>query len=125
MSTSPIDPKIGRCQHCQQIRPVFHHDGKFDNGDDLWDAPYPPYWGTTGAWLCVRDYSAAELARENRATFHVEHELEVWFWRERMGHGPMNARIWTTGGELLTQADQDLKTCEEIWAASQAADEPA
>lgn len=114
---SALNPTVGRCQHCQQVRPVFHHDRTFDNGEPIWDTPYPPYWATTGAWLCVRDYSAAETARVTGRTFHVEHELEVWFWRERTGHGPMNARIWMAGTELLTQADRDLKTCEAILAA--------
>jgi hypothetical protein len=108
--------RVGRCQHCQQIRPVFHHDRKHDNGEPLWDTPYPPYWPTTGAWLCARDYSAAETARVNGLSFHVEHDLEVWFWRE---NNPI--RIFTPDSEVLTQADTDLKTCEAILAATKEA----
>lgn len=108
-------PKVGRCQHCQQIRPVFHLDAKFDNGEPIWTTPYPKCWMTTGAWLCVRDYSAAETARVNGRTFHVEHDLEVWPWFAA------KTRIFTAGGEVLTQADQDLKTCKAILAATEEA----
>jgi hypothetical protein len=110
--------KVGRCQHCQQIRPIWHYDGKYDNGEDIWDTPYPEYWPTTGAWLCARDWSAAETARVNGLPFHVEHDLEVWFWRENSG---WPGRIFTPDGELLTQSDQDLKTCEAILAATEEA----
>lgn len=106
-------PKVGRCQHCQQIRPVFHLDAKFDNGEPIWDTPYPEYWPTTGAWLCVRDYSAAETARVNGLTFHVEHDLEVWPWNAA------KIRTFTPDGELLTQGDKDLKTCEAILALTE------
>jgi hypothetical protein len=114
VSSSAVDPAVGRCQHCQQIRPVFHLDAKFDNGEPIWDTPYPEHWPTTGAWLCVRDYSAAETARVNGRTFPVEHELEVWFWREGR-----TSRIWTEDREVLTEADEDLKTCKAIMAATQ------
>ena len=106
-------PKVGRCQHCQQIRPVFHHDGKYDNGEDIWATPYPDYWPTRGAWLCARDYSAAETARVNGLTFHVEHDLEVWPWKAA------KLRLFTPDGEVLTQADKDLKTCEAILALTE------
>ena len=106
-------PAVGRCQHCQQIRPVFHLDGKFDNGEPVWSTPYSEYWPKTGAWLCARDYSAAETARVNGLTFHVEHDLEVWFWREN------KIRTFTPDGEVLTQADRDLQTCEAILAATE------
>lgn len=103
--------KIGRCQHCAQIRPVFHYDLRHDNGDHIWAEPYPPYWMTTGAWLCARDWSAAETCRINGRSFHVEHNLEVEYWRENSG---WPGRIFTPDGELLTQADQDLATCNAI-----------
>lgn len=106
-------PEVGRCQHCQQIRPVFHHDATFDNGEPIWDTPYPEYWIATGAWLCARDYSAAETARVNGLTFHVEHDLEVWPWNAA------RTRIFTPDGEVLTQADKDLKTCEAILATTE------
>lgn len=56
-------PRTGRCQHCQQIRPLFEHDGPGH------------YWGydpADAAWLCARDYSARELAIENDQPFHIE-----------------------------------------------------
>lgn len=109
-------PKVGRCQHCQQIRPVFHYNATYDNGEPIWDTPYPPYWPTTGAWLCARDWSAAETARVNGIPFHVEHDLEVWFWREETA-----VRIFTPDGELLTQGLKDLHTCEAILAATEEA----
>lgn len=99
MSTTP---RVGRCQHCQQIRPVFRW------GDSL----QFPGGRPTGAWLCARDYSAATLADENNQPFHVEHGLEVWPWKAA------KTRIFTPVGELLTQTDEDLKTCEAILAAS-------
>ena len=109
-------PKVGRCQHCQQIRPVFHYDRKFDNGEPIWATPCPEFWIGQGAWLCARDWSAAETCRVNGLTFHVEHDLEVWFWREN------NAiRIFTPDGELLTQGLKDLKTCEAILATTEEA----
>jgi hypothetical protein len=106
------NPTIGRCQHCQQIRPVFHYDHRFDNGDHLWDTPYPDYWPITGAWLCVRDYSAAETARVNGSSFHVDHEIDVWPWRSR------GTRTWFAGEEILTPAQQDLETCNAILNAT-------
>lgn len=112
-------PTIGRCQHCQQVRPVWHHDKKFDNGDSIWDTPYPEYWLTTGAWLCARCYSAAETARVNGLTFHVEHEAEVKFWRCTSPAATIGRIFTPDGGELLTQTDQDLKTCQAIWAVGQ------
>jgi hypothetical protein len=111
-------PKVGRCQHCQQIRPVFHYDAKFDNGEPIWDTPCPEFWIGQGVWLCARDWSAAETCRVNGSTFHVEHDLEVWFWRENSG---WPGRIWAAGREVLTQSDQDLKTCEAILAATEEA----
>jgi hypothetical protein len=107
--------RVGRCQHCQQVRPVFHYDHRHDNGDHIWDQPYPPYWPTTGAWLCARDWSTADTCRANGHSFHVDHEIEVEDWRERRG---WPGRIFTPGGELLTQTDRDLKTCEAILAAT-------
>lgn len=62
-------PRTGRCQHCQQIRPLFEHDGPGH------------YWGydpADAAWLCARDYSARELAIENDQPFHIEHGLIVF-----------------------------------------------
>ncbi|MFF0166742.1 hypothetical protein [Streptomyces prasinus] len=106
--------KVGRCQHCQQIRPVWHYDAKYDNGEDIWATPYPAEdWPWPGAWLCARDWSAAETARVNGLTFHVEHDLEVWFWREGQ------VRIFTPDGELLSQTERDLKTCEAILATTE------
>lgn len=114
MSTSALDPKVGRCQHCQQIRPVFHLDARFDNGEPIWEAPYPVEdWPWPGAWLCVRDYSAAETARVNGLTFRIEHDLEVWFWRE-----DQPIRVFAAGGEVLTQGQQDLRMCHAILAAT-------
>lgn len=105
-------PTIGRCQHCQQIRPVFHHPGKHDNGDHIWSTPYPPYWSEAGAWLCARDYSDAETARVNGLSYYVDHEIDVWPWRS---HG---TRIWMDGQEVLTQAQKDLQTCNAILTAT-------
>jgi hypothetical protein len=96
-------PKVGRCQHCQQIRPVFRW------GDNLQFPGGQP----TGAWLCARDYSAATLADESSQPFHIEYDLEVWPWKAA------KTRIFAAGGELLTQADQDLHTCEAILAATE------
>jgi hypothetical protein len=102
-------PKVGRCQHCEQIRPVFHYDQRRDNGDHIWDEPYPPYWSTTGAWLCARHWSAADTARTNGLSFHVNHELIVWPW-----NAP-KVRTWAGGREHLSQTDRDLQTCRAIW----------
>lgn len=104
--------RVGRCQHCQQVRPVFHYDRQHDNGDDIWTQPYPPYWPTTGAWLCAPDWSAAETCRVNGRSFHVEHDLEVWPWFAS------RPRLFMNGGEVLTAADQDLRTCQAILAAT-------
>ncbi|MFD7868009.1 hypothetical protein [Streptomyces sp. NPDC059783] len=106
------NPAIGRCQHCLQIRPVFHHDLRHDNGDHIWDTPYPADWPATGAWLCARDYSNAETARVNGLTYHVDHEIDVWPWRR---HG---TRIWVGGEEVLSQARRDLNTCNAILQAT-------
>ncbi|MER7788587.1 hypothetical protein [Streptomyces sp. NPDC097640] len=108
-------PKVGRCQHCQQIRPVFRYDAKFDNDEPIWDTPCPEFWIAQGTWLCARDYSAAETARVNGLTFHVEHDLEVWPWKAA------KPRLFTPDGEVLTQADEDLKTCEAILALTEEA----
>jgi hypothetical protein len=107
--------RVGRCQHCEQIRPVFHYDLRHDNGDEIWDQPYPPYWNTTGAWLCARHWSQADTCRINGLSFHVDHELEVWPWNAA------KIRTWANGEEVLTQADRDLQTCRAILAASEGA----
>lgn len=105
--------KVGRCQHCQQVRPVFHYNHTFDNGDPIWAIPYPDEnWPWPGAWLCARDWSDAETSRINGRTFHVEHDLVVF-----AEHEP-RTRVWAYGRELLSQADQDLKTCQAILAAT-------
>jgi hypothetical protein len=96
-------PQVGRCQHCQQVRPVFRW------GDELQFPGGLP----TGAWLCARDYSAATLADENNQPFRIEYDLEVWPWKAA------KTRIFTPDGELLTLADQDLNTCEAILAATE------
>lgn len=114
MSGSALDPTVGRCQHCQQIRPVWYYDNKHDNGEPIWDTPYPAEdWPTTGAWLCARDWSAAETARVNGLAFHVDHLLEVRFWKDNTA-----VRIFASGGELLSQADRDLRACQAILAAT-------
>ena len=62
-------PRTGRCQHCQQVRPLFQHDGELQ------------FWGYNPgdeAWLCARDYSARETAIENDRPFHIEHDLVVF-----------------------------------------------
>ena len=96
-------PQVGRCQHCQQIRPVFRW------GEELQFPGGLP----TGAWLCARDCSAATLANENNQHFRIEYDLEPWPWLAA------KTRTFTPDGELLTQADQDLKTCEAILAADE------
>lgn len=101
-------PHVGRCRHCQQTRPLFRYDLRFDNGDEIWTTPYPPYWGRTGAWLCARDWSAAETARVNGRCFHVEHELVVWSPDTRVA---MEL-------DALARADADLRTCEAILATT-------
>lgn len=102
-------PKVGRCQHCQQVRPVFHYDHKYDNGEPIWAIPYPAEdWPWPGAWLCARDWSDAETCRVNGLPFHVEHDLVVFDEDEP------RTRTWAWGGEVLTQADEDLKTCKAI-----------
>src|SRR5438067_9810112 len=106
-------PKVGRCQHCQQVRPVFHYDATFDNGEPIWSTACPEFWSAQGVWLCARDWSEAETCRVNGRTFHVEHGLEVWPWKAA------KTRIFTPDGEVLTQADRDLNTCEAILAASE------
>lgn len=108
-------PQVGRCQHCQQVRPVFHYDAKFDNGEPIWATPCPEFWIAQGVWLCARDWSEAETCRANGLTFHVEHDLEVWPWNAA------RTRIFTPDGEVLTLADQDLNTCEAILAATEEA----
>ncbi|WP_331723402.1 hypothetical protein [Streptomyces atratus] len=109
------NPAVGRCQHCLQIRPVFHHDLRHDNGDHIWDTPYPEYWKTAGAWLCARDYSAAETARVNGLSYHVDHETDVFPWRY-----PRGIRLWTPEGEVLPQGRRDLQTCNAILTATNA-----
>ncbi|KPC93997.1 hypothetical protein ADL27_16790 [Streptomyces sp. NRRL F-6602] len=106
-------PKVGRCQHCQQIRPVFPYNHTFDNGEPIWTTPCPDFWAAHGVWLCARDWSAAETCRVNGRPFHVEHGLVVF-----AEHAP-RTRIWVGGRELLTQADKDLKTCEAILASTE------
>jgi hypothetical protein len=106
-------PRIGRCQHCQQIRPVFQYTATFDNGEPIWTAPCPEPWTAQRVWLCARDWSAAETCRVNGVTFHVEHGLVVFAADEP------RTRIWAGGRELLTQADEDLNTCEAILAATE------
>lgn len=106
-------PKVGRCQHCQQIRPVFHYDGTFDNGQPIWSTPCPEPWAVHGVWLCARDWSDAETCRINGTTFHVEHGLVVFDEDEP------RTRTWAWGREVLTQADEDLKTCEAILATTE------
>ncbi|CQR59259.1 hypothetical protein [Streptomyces leeuwenhoekii] len=105
-------PRVGRCQHCQQIRPVFLYTATFDNGEPIWTTPCPEYWTAHGVWLCTRDWSEAETCRVNGRTFHVEHGLVVFAENEP------RTRIWAGGGELLTQADEDLNTCKAILAAT-------
>ncbi|WP_329131471.1 hypothetical protein OG552_10290 [Streptomyces sp. NBC_01476] len=109
-----IDPpqEVGRCQHCQQIRPIWHYDLRHDNGDEIWAKPYPPYWMTTGAWLCASDWDAAETCRVQGRAFHVEHELVVF-----AEHEP-RTRTWGPGGEVLTPTQRDLATCKAIYAAT-------
>lgn len=109
--------KVGRCQHCQQVRPVFHYDRTHDNGEPIWDAPYPPYQSTTGAWLCVRDWDGAEAARVNGRSFRVAHDLEVWPWQEA------KPRLFAGGGEVQLEGERDLEICQAILAASSPARE--
>ncbi|WP_405794067.1 hypothetical protein [Streptomyces sp. NBC_01506] len=61
-------PREGRCQHCQQTRPLFKHEGELQ------------YWGYEGptAWLCARDYSAREVAVENGRDIRIERDLIVF-----------------------------------------------
>lgn len=106
--------RVGRCQHCQQIRPVFHYDLRHDNGDHIWSTPYPPYWQWTGAWLCAPDWSRAETCRVNGLPFWVEHELVVFAKDEP------RVRTWAGGREILTRSQQDLATCKAIYAAQSA-----
>lgn len=96
--------KVGRCQHCQQIRPVFHHEGELQ------------FWGydpADAAWLCAHDYSAREVAIENDRPFHIERGLIVF-----AEHEP-RARFFGPDGEILTPSARDLKTCEAILAATE------
>ena len=106
-------PKVGRCQHCQQVRPVFHYTATFDNGEPIWTTPCPEFWIAHGVWLCVRDWSDAETCRATGRTFHVEHGLVVF-----AEHEP-RTRTWAGGREVLSQADEDLTTCEAILAATE------
>ncbi|NUU23327.1 MAG: hypothetical protein HOV68_17720 [Streptomycetaceae bacterium] len=60
-------PRVGRCQHCKQLRPLFHHEGELH------------YWGYDpgdAAWLCAPDYSARETAIDNDQAFSVFHAVE-------------------------------------------------
>lgn len=75
MTTTPArdaihqDGDTGRCQHCQQVRPVFHHEGELQ------------FWGYNpddGAWLCAPDWSARETAINNDQPFHIDRGLIVW-----------------------------------------------
>lgn len=106
--------KVGRCQHCQQIRPVFPYTATFDNGEPIWTTPCPPYWAHHTVWLCARDWSHAETCRANGLTFHIEHGLVVF------AEDQPRTRTWAGGRELLTQADEDLNTCKAILAATEA-----
>jgi hypothetical protein len=59
-------PKTGRCQHCQQIRPLFKHEGELQ------------FWGydpSETAWLCARDHGRREIAIENDRPFHVDYSI--------------------------------------------------
>ncbi|RSN50517.1 hypothetical protein DMH12_24865 [Streptomyces sp. WAC 04229] len=106
--------KVGRCQHCQQTRPVFPYTATFDNGEPIWSTPCPPYWADLTIWLCARDWSNAETARVNGRTFHIEHGLVVF------AEDQPRTRIWAGGRELLTRAEEDLNTCKAILAVTEA-----
>jgi len=95
--------RIGRCQHCQQIRPVWRW------GDSL----QAPGGLPTGAWLCARDYSAATEADVHNRHFHIEYDLVVFAEQEP------RIRTWANGAEVLTPSQQDLATCRAIEAASE------
>jgi hypothetical protein len=107
--------RVGRCQHCQQVRPVFPYDLRYDNGEPIWAEPCPPYWATDGAWLCAPDWSRAETCRVHGRPFHVEHGLVVFD-----EHEP-RTRTWGPDGEILTPAQRDLATCKAICAATEGA----
>ncbi|MFD6691076.1 hypothetical protein ACFWEV_35060 [Streptomyces bacillaris] len=81
-------PRTGRCQHCQQIRPLWRHEGQLQ------------FWGYDpgeAAWLCARDYSAREVAVERDEPFHIEHDL-IAFPEDR----PAQARFYGPDGTELT-----------------------
>lgn len=63
------DGDTGRCQHCQQQRPLFKHEG------ELHDWGFNP---DNAAWLCARDHSARQLAIESGDDIRIEHDLIVW-----------------------------------------------
>lgn len=59
----------GRCQHCEQTRPLFP-----------WSPAPLPWEELPGGWLCARDYSAAKLADDNDRgkDFRLNHDIVVW-----------------------------------------------
>lgn len=63
------DGDTGRCQHCQQTRPLFP-----------WSPAPLPWEELPGGWLCAPDYSRAKLADDNGRgkNFRLEHDLVVW-----------------------------------------------
>lgn len=55
-------PRTGRCQHCEQTRPLYRHDGELQ------------FWGydpSEAAWLCARCWSDRETAIEADDPFHL------------------------------------------------------
>lgn len=60
-------PRIGRCQHCAQFRPLFRHEGELE------------FWGydpEDAAWICARDYNVREAAIENDRPFHINRHIQ-------------------------------------------------
>ncbi|WP_062215682.1 hypothetical protein [Streptomyces sp. NBRC 109706] len=106
--TEPI-PAVGRCQRCQQLRPVWRLDAPAAFWNDA------RYTTPTGAWLCARHYSDATTTHEDGQAYTVEHDLEVFPWET----APL--RVFTPSGEVLTESDRDLAACRAILAATDGA----
>jgi hypothetical protein len=60
-------PRTGRCQHCGQTRPLFHHEGELH------------YWGYNpddAAWLCSPHWQARETAIDNDRHFEINTRIK-------------------------------------------------
>ncbi|GAA0500706.1 hypothetical protein [Streptomyces olivaceiscleroticus] len=100
-------PRNGRCQHCQQLRPLFPHITTCSSD------PYTP--GTPAQyWLCARDWSAAEEADQNGQSFYIDHDLIVW--------PDAYERCCAQARQRIVQIERDWAECRGILLATKEAE---